>query len=318
MYIDISKQLQATTQRCTSERCTFAALITPTANHRCIEHVPHRTRRDARWRRSTSGQAASGRQRFAAVAGLRAKLSPSAQTLTTMTLGKALYQLADQMTGERWRDQRLHEAKSSTVVRELSLMQSAVDHVLGDNADADTNSNPLRHVKRPRVDDRRERRLTDREWKRLLNAAGECLNPLMRPLLVLARETAMRRGELLSMEWRHVDSEGASMQALRDQAGHPTVGWWTCPMYQDGGDAARRVGRCLEAVRKMLRASITSVEFSLRLTRIARHSRLNSSRMFNVWNRAFAAAGPRSGIAREKVGAQPECSLRSRHLQIRP
>ncbi len=78
-------------------------------------------------------------------------------------------------------------------------MQDWQQHVPG--------GNPVKHVRRPRIDNRRERRLRDGEWERLMRAAHECGNELMSPLLVLALETGMRRGELLSMQWRDLDSE---------------------------------------------------------------------------------------------------------------
>ncbi len=102
----------------------------------------------------------------------------------------------------RWRDERLHRVKPGTVVRDLTVLQSAIDHALGDDA---TMVNVVKQVRRPSVDDRRERRLHDDEWQVLMQAADQCGNMLMRLLLVLALETGMRRGELLSMEWQHID-----------------------------------------------------------------------------------------------------------------
>ena len=58
-----------------------------------------------------------------------------------------------------------------------------------------TNRNPLRQVRRPSVNDRRERWLQPGEWDRLLDAIDDRRTPLMRPALVLALETGMRRGE---------------------------------------------------------------------------------------------------------------------------
>ncbi|NOC83340.1 site-specific integrase [Ruegeria sp. HKCCD6428] len=167
-----------------------------------------------------------------------------ADAVPELALADALHQLADEQAGERWRlhalartrmaklridvltvddivqwrDLRMRDARPSTVVRELSLIQTAIDRQLGDRAN--TSMNPVRHVKRPRVDDRRERRLTDHEWQQLLDAAGKCLNPLMRPLLVLARETAMRRGELLSMEWCNVDLDTCTVLLPKTKNGH--------------------------------------------------------------------------------------------------
>jgi len=108
-----------------------------------------------------------------------------ADALQVMTLADALLELRDEMPNERWRlhalarcrvaklriqlitvsdvskwrDRRLRDAKPSTVVRELSIMQTAIDRAASDMAHDEATYNPVRHVKRPRVDDRRERRL---------------------------------------------------------------------------------------------------------------------------------------------------------------
>lgn len=172
---------------------------------------------------------------------LPTRAQKNAEAVQSMTLADALHHLADQAPDERWRlhalarakvaklrlsvltttdvakwrDKRLQGVKPSTVVRELSFLQTAVAHAMGEDAD-----NVVRQVKRPRVEDRRERRLTDDEWIRLLDAAGQCGNPLMLPVVVLARETAMRRGELLSMEWRHVDLEACTVLLPKTKNGH--------------------------------------------------------------------------------------------------
>ncbi|WP_160116588.1 site-specific integrase [Ruegeria sp. AU67] len=99
-----------------------------------------------------------------------------------------------------WRDERLQKVSASPVVSELTVLQGAV----GRAPDAGA-VNVVQQVKRPRVDDRQERRLQAGELQNLLQACDQDRNKLLRPLLVLAVETAMRRGELLAMQWRHVD-----------------------------------------------------------------------------------------------------------------
>ncbi|WP_299349464.1 site-specific integrase [uncultured Shimia sp.] len=115
----------------------------------------------------------------------------------------------------KWRDERLQKVAASTVVRELTLLQSAVGYALDAGA-----ANVVRQVKRPRVDDRRERRLQADEWQRLMQACDGDRNKLLRPLLVLAVETAMRRGELLAMEWRHVDLQRSTVLLPRTKNGY--------------------------------------------------------------------------------------------------
>ena len=115
----------------------------------------------------------------------------------------------------KWRDERLQKVAASTVVRELTLLQGAVGHALDAGA-----VNVVQQVKRPRVDDRRERRLQAGEWQRLMQACDQDRNKLLRPLLVLAVETAMRRGELLTMQWRHVDLQRCTALLPKTKNGH--------------------------------------------------------------------------------------------------
>jgi integrase len=115
----------------------------------------------------------------------------------------------------KWRDQRLQEVAASTVVRELTLLQGSIEHALG----VDT-VNVVKLVKRPRVDDRRERRLRSGEWQALMDACDRDRNKLLRPLLVLAVETGMRRGELLAMRWQHLDLQRCTVFLPKTKNGH--------------------------------------------------------------------------------------------------
>lgn len=62
---------------------------------------------------------------------------------------------------------------------------------------------PLRAMRKPSPGDGRERRLQPGEEARLLRACAASL----RPLVVLALETAMRRGELAGLHWDGIDLE---------------------------------------------------------------------------------------------------------------
>lgn len=117
------------------------------------------------------------------------------------------------------RDKRLRTVKPSTAVRELGWLQHAIDIACADWQQHVPNGNPVKQMRRPRVDNRRERRLQAGEWERLMHAAHARANPLMPMLLTLAIETAMRRGELLAMEWRHVDLERCTVLP-RTKNGH--------------------------------------------------------------------------------------------------
>ena len=75
-------------------------------------------------------------------------------------------------------------------------------------------TNPCRKVKKLRLNNRRHRYLTDEEETRLLEA---CFGPRqhLAPLIRLAVNTGMRRGELLKLTWRDVDF-GRDVLHVRD------------------------------------------------------------------------------------------------------
>jgi integrase len=103
-----------------------------------------------------------------------------------------------------YRDQRLKVAAPATVIRELNTISHAIDtarrewgiHLI---------DNPCKLVRRPKAPKGRTRRLGPDEEVKLLEAADRGRNRYMRSLIVLAVETGMRRGELLSMTWENVD-----------------------------------------------------------------------------------------------------------------
>lgn len=130
-----------------------------------------------------------------------------------------------------WRDRRLVNVSGSTVNRGLNL----ISHVLnvarrewGIPVD-----NPVHDIRRPRNNRARRVRLPP-ESEELLLAALQVVerdssgrlqpggrNPWLRPLVVLAIETAMRRGELLSMHWTDVDLEQQFVRIHDTKNGEP-------------------------------------------------------------------------------------------------
>ena len=66
-------------------------------------------------------------------------------------------------------------------------------------------SNPVDRVKMPPSSPARNRRLEDGEFERLEEAEKQTKNPHIWPVIVFAIETGMRRGEILGLQWEHVD-----------------------------------------------------------------------------------------------------------------
>ena len=66
-------------------------------------------------------------------------------------------------------------------------------------------ANPVDKVKMPPSSPARKRRLEAGEFERLEEASKQTRNPHIWPVVVFAIETGMRRGEILGLEWEHVD-----------------------------------------------------------------------------------------------------------------
>nr|WP_311527961.1 site-specific integrase [uncultured Ralstonia sp.] len=122
----------------------------------------------------------------------------------------------------RYRDRRLagsskqKAVSGSTVNRELTLLSHVIT-VASREWGIHVAVNPVSLIRRPKENRARRRRLQGDEEQRLLAElevsrraeggfyeAGGCRNEYVRPLVILALETAMRRGELLSLLWKDV------------------------------------------------------------------------------------------------------------------
>lgn len=103
-----------------------------------------------------------------------------------------------------YRDRRLREVSSSSVRRELVIL-SHVLTVASREWGYPLPANPVQLIKRPTESASRSRRLEADEEAIILKACSEHPNPWLKPLVILAIETAMRRGEMLGLRWIDVD-----------------------------------------------------------------------------------------------------------------
>jgi integrase len=100
---------------------------------------------------------------------------------------------------EKYRVERLGQVAIATTNRELSCLKAIISKAIDWEKLA---SFPLRKIKIDlRLENRRTRVLSSDEEPRLLAAASAHL----RPLIVLALQTGMRRGEILKLRAEHVD-----------------------------------------------------------------------------------------------------------------
>jgi len=66
-------------------------------------------------------------------------------------------------------------------------------------------NNPVKNIRKPRESQSRDRILSNRENKKILSYAIQHKNIELYSIVVIALETAMRQGEILSLKWEHID-----------------------------------------------------------------------------------------------------------------
>ncbi|MBY0242384.1 MAG: site-specific integrase [Burkholderiaceae bacterium] len=110
-----------------------------------------------------------------------------------------------------YRDQRLADINPRTrkplsnasVRLELCLLSNFFDICRIELGYCD--DNPVARVRKPKPAPGRERRISAREERQILRYCNAHSNRTLYSIFVLALETAMRQGELLSLEWQHVN-----------------------------------------------------------------------------------------------------------------
>ncbi|MDE2129415.1 MAG: site-specific integrase [Betaproteobacteria bacterium] len=121
-----------------------------------------------------------------------------------------------------YRDERLKILAPQTVVHELNMVSRVCAACIKDWGIPLPHGNPLANVRKPRLNNERDRRLEPGEEALLLDAfAREGRNPWVRPMVILAAETAARQSELLSLRWDEVDLKRATAR-LRGKDGRVT------------------------------------------------------------------------------------------------
>lgn len=136
------------------------------------------------------------------------------QTWVDKPLSKATPQVFS-----RYRDERLRTVSPGTVIRDLGLLR-AIFETARLEWDVPLAENPVAKVRKPKAPNARERRLMPGELDRLLTACEANRNDWLRSGILLAIETGMRRGELLSIRWTDADLDGSTLLIRETKNGH--------------------------------------------------------------------------------------------------
>jgi len=104
-----------------------------------------------------------------------------------------------------YRDKRLRDGRSpATVIKELNLLSRLID-VAARDWGIEVPRNPAKLVSRPSAPAGRTRRLAPGEECALLKASRASRAKNLETVVILALETAMRLGEILSLDWAEVN-----------------------------------------------------------------------------------------------------------------
>jgi integrase len=119
-----------------------------------------------------------------------------------------------------YRDRRATKVRAGTVCRELSLLNHMLE-VARREWGISIPSNPVAEVTKPKLNNARTRRLKPGEWLRLRAELEQSGNPLLLPIVELAIETGMRRGEILDLHWSRIDWRASTVHIPKTKTDKP-------------------------------------------------------------------------------------------------
>jgi integrase len=148
------------------------------------------------------------------------------RTLLAHSLAQVALSRLSPATIAAYRDDRLKSVQPGSVRRELAILQHCFevarrDEVARREWGIALTSNPVRQITLPEMARARDRRLEANEGEALGSALAATSAWYLRPLITLAIETGMRRGELLSIRWKDIDLNGPTIRILKTKNGHP-------------------------------------------------------------------------------------------------
>ena len=105
----------------------------------------------------------------------------------------------------RFRDRELDEGKSPSTVKKYLLMFSRAINRTKAEHDIPIVTNPVTQIELPEEPPPIDRVLNDEEWERLLEVASKKKPYFMKAIVIIARETLCRRGELLRLKKQDIN-----------------------------------------------------------------------------------------------------------------
>jgi len=117
----------------------------------------------------------------------------------------------------KYRDDRLLEVQSGTVHRELKILRHCFE-VARKEWGIPLKTNPVAEITMPSPGRPRDRRVSEVELSALHLA---CSHPIPWQVITIAIETAMRRGEIVAMQWEHINWDNRTLHIPDTKNGYP-------------------------------------------------------------------------------------------------
>jgi len=142
-----------------------------------------------------------------------------------------------------YRNHRLKKVGADTVRRELTIFRHCFE-IARKEWDIPVTKNPLHDIRFPVPGLPREERLSAKGEANLYSAIETLRNKYIASIIVLAIETGMRRGELISIRWRDVNLNKGTVRLHNTKNGRPR----TIPLTPRAIDEFSRIERKGECV----------------------------------------------------------------------
>ena len=117
----------------------------------------------------------------------------------------------------KYRDDRLGLVTEGTVHRELSVLRHCFE-VARKEWGIPLKTNPVAEITMPSPGRPRDRRVSEAELSALHLA---CSHPILWQIITIAIETAMRRGEIVAMQWDHIHWDNRTLHIPDTKNGYP-------------------------------------------------------------------------------------------------
>lgn len=132
---------------------------------------------------------------------------------------------------------------AATIGLERAMLRRVFNHAKQAWCWVEPTRNPAQGLKLPKIDNARDRVLTNKEWRVLCEELKTCHNPYVAPALALLLETAMRSSEaLVGATWGDFDAERCILRLREAKAG-----WRDVPLNPGAMDVVRQLQAMAQA-----------------------------------------------------------------------